>query len=58
MFVFPAPTPVTTPVVAFTVAIAVFAEDQVPFAVGLAKVTVEPAQTSVAPVEFATATAC
>jgi hypothetical protein len=54
MLTVPALTPVTTPVDAFTVAVAVFEEDHVPPVVTLAKVVLEPTHTEVVPVIAAT----
>jgi hypothetical protein len=52
--VVPAATPVTTPVDALTVAVAVFAVDHTPPVVVLANVVVAPAHTEVVPVIAAT----
>jgi hypothetical protein len=54
MVVLPAATPVTTPVDALTVAVAVFAVDHTPPVVVLANVVVAPAHTEVVPVIAAT----
>jgi hypothetical protein len=50
----PAATPVTTPVLEFTVATDALDDVQTPFAVALVKVVVEPAHTSVVPLIAAT----
>ena len=54
MLTVPALTPVTTPVDAFTVAVAVFEEDHVPPVVAFAIVVPDPTHTAVVPVITAT----